>query len=186
VHQDFTRYKVVVFPHGSMNWYYTQHGKQAGPVDDAAICELIQSGAVTRSTMVWSDGMADWLPAGQTQLSSRFAAGGPPPLRTPTPAPTPPEHDWDRDATKIYPSNPPKSPHLSWLNVIVVGLAQILFGQVAKGLAILGAAFVLGIITGGITFFLVAPIAIIDGFMVGNVLKAGQPVGKWEFFPSKR
>jgi uncharacterized RDD family membrane protein YckC len=45
-----------------MQWYYADQGKQAGPVDEARLDELVASGVVREDTLVWCDGMADWQP----------------------------------------------------------------------------------------------------------------------------
>jgi uncharacterized RDD family membrane protein YckC len=52
-----------------MNWYYVEHGKQAGPVADEQFNEMLASGQITPDTLVWHEGMADWRP-------SREARGG--------------------------------------------------------------------------------------------------------------
>lgn len=45
-----------------MNWYYVEQGKQTGPVNDEQFYALFQSGTITLETLVWREGMADWLP----------------------------------------------------------------------------------------------------------------------------
>jgi membrane protease subunit (stomatin/prohibitin family) len=52
------------------------NGSQAGPYDTATLQNMIQEGQLHRETLVWSQGMANWTPAGQTELASQF----PPPL----------------------------------------------------------------------------------------------------------
>jgi hypothetical protein len=63
-------------------WYYTQNNQQVGPVDEAKIKELIASGAITASTLVWTAGMATWQPITQTPLSGMFGnlPPAPPPV----------------------------------------------------------------------------------------------------------
>ena len=59
-------------------WYYTQNGQQAGPVDDAQLKGLLASGQVGASDMVWKDGMAAWQPASSVpELSAGVPAAGP-------------------------------------------------------------------------------------------------------------
>jgi len=48
-----------------MDWYYVDGGKQAGPVDETQLEQLLTSGTVQASTLVWHEGMANWLPYGQ-------------------------------------------------------------------------------------------------------------------------
>ncbi len=61
-----------------MNWYYVQAGQQAGPVNDADLENLFQTGVVTAETMVWREGMANWEPYAKVKggaSSSTSAAG---------------------------------------------------------------------------------------------------------------
>ncbi|MBN2163900.1 MAG: zinc ribbon domain-containing protein [Pontiellaceae bacterium] len=84
-------------------------------------------------------------------------------------------------ADLICPKNPPTSPHMALLAFVQAGLPHIVFGQVAKGIVII-VAFWMSVPTGfGPLLILVA--ALIDAYKVGNALKAGRPVKKWEFFP---
>ena len=46
-----------------MNWFYENNGASAGPVEDAALQELIAAGTITAATKLWHDGMAGWEPA---------------------------------------------------------------------------------------------------------------------------
>lgn len=50
-------------------WYYTLNGQQFGPVDEAKIKEMIASGAINASTMVWTTGMPSWVMIGQSPLA---------------------------------------------------------------------------------------------------------------------
>src|SRR6188472_1248011 len=45
-----------------MTWYYHLGGQQLGPVSDAELANLLQSGRINRNTPVWREGMADWQP----------------------------------------------------------------------------------------------------------------------------
>ncbi len=45
-----------------MNWFYVEQGNQAGPVDDAQLEELARQGRIQPSTLVWREGMPDWVP----------------------------------------------------------------------------------------------------------------------------
>ena len=45
-------------------WYYGRQGKTIGPVNASEIADLIRLQIVTRDTLLWSEDMADWLPAG--------------------------------------------------------------------------------------------------------------------------
>ena len=66
-------------------WHVTQAGRSAGPFDTAALTASAAKGELTAATLVWTAGMAGWLPAGQLPaLAHLFAAPPPPP---PPPAP---------------------------------------------------------------------------------------------------
>ncbi|MCX6984932.1 MAG: DUF4339 domain-containing protein [Lentisphaerae bacterium] len=53
---------------GTVEWYYAAGSKQVGPVDEYIMRQLVDSRTVTNSTMVWRQGMDDWLPASETEL----------------------------------------------------------------------------------------------------------------------
>lgn len=80
----------------------------------------------------------------------------------------------------VYPKNPPISPHLSWLNLFIPGLSHFLMGQTMKGVVWLVGCFALWAVALG---WAVQIASTVDGFMVGQVLQSGRPVGEWQFFP---
>jgi hypothetical protein len=54
-------------------------GQQIGPLDPAALAAKAREGALTRTTLVWKQGMAAWTPAEQVpDLQSLFTAMPPP------------------------------------------------------------------------------------------------------------
>jgi hypothetical protein len=55
-------------------WYYVRNNQRIGPVDDNALAALIQNGTLTRQTLVWKEGMADWQQAGASELTEKFSA----------------------------------------------------------------------------------------------------------------
>jgi membrane protease subunit (stomatin/prohibitin family) len=55
-------------------------GKQAGPFSIAQVQQMIQSGAITRDTLMWKAGMAAWADAGAINDISAFFNNTPPPL----------------------------------------------------------------------------------------------------------
>jgi len=47
---------------GAREWYYVSlYGEQCGPVTDAQLRELHQSGFCNGSTMVWTEALDDWV-----------------------------------------------------------------------------------------------------------------------------
>ena len=74
------------------------------------------------------------------------------------------------------------SPHLALINLIIPGLAQIAFGQVAKGVIIV-LAFIVTVPTIFIAA-LVVILSIVDGYLVGGRLRRTGHIDPWAFFPS--
>ncbi len=66
------------------------------------------------------------------------------------------------------------------LSFFLPGLGQVYLGQMWKGLAIFGATIF------SVEFIIVpaiiAIVATIDAYMIGNKLRAGYMVDEWEFF----
>jgi uncharacterized RDD family membrane protein YckC len=48
-----------------MSWYYADAGKQVGPISKADLDGLFYTGAITRETLVWTEGMAGWQSYGE-------------------------------------------------------------------------------------------------------------------------
>ena len=64
---------------GAAGFYVALNGTQAGPFDSAALQAKLRDGALTRSTMVWKQGMASWVAAETVpELQALFAAVPPP------------------------------------------------------------------------------------------------------------
>ncbi len=55
-------------------------GQQAGPYDMATLQQYVQSGQITRDTLVWKAGMAAWTKAGDVADLSSLFGSVPPPL----------------------------------------------------------------------------------------------------------
>lgn len=58
-----------------MQWYYAAGQEQKGPVSTEELLELARTGAVTASTLIWKEGMAEWknvreVAAGEAALAS--------------------------------------------------------------------------------------------------------------------
>lgn len=68
-----------------VGWYYDNAGQQVGPLEQAALVELIRSGRVAPGTRVWRPGLATWTAwESVLDLSSQVARpAGPPPLGPP-------------------------------------------------------------------------------------------------------
>lgn len=44
------------------NWFYGKDSAQHGPISDLEIRNLIATGQIEGTTMIWREGMAEWLP----------------------------------------------------------------------------------------------------------------------------
>jgi uncharacterized RDD family membrane protein YckC len=60
-----------------MNWYYVEAGQQVGPVTEAEFLNLVNTGRIQPSTLVWREGLANWQPYATTQetAAATSAAG---------------------------------------------------------------------------------------------------------------
>jgi uncharacterized RDD family membrane protein YckC len=70
-------------------WYYVdpQHQRQ-GPVAAEAIARLYRSGALTRASLAWRDGMSQWTPLGE--IAAEVGIADPAPVSAPVAPPIPP------------------------------------------------------------------------------------------------
>ena len=58
-----------------VNYLYTSNGQQVGPVEGAHLVQLAQQGHVTATDHIWTEGMAEWVPATTfNQLASLYQA----------------------------------------------------------------------------------------------------------------
>jgi membrane protease subunit (stomatin/prohibitin family) len=63
----------------TIQFYAALSGKQSGPFDISVLQQYVQSGQLTKQTLVWREGMKDWIPAEQVaELKSLFDAVPPP------------------------------------------------------------------------------------------------------------
>jgi uncharacterized RDD family membrane protein YckC len=60
-----------------MNWYYVQGGQQMGPVTEADLENLFQTGVIKSDTMIWREGMANWQPYAAAKGGAGPAVGAP-------------------------------------------------------------------------------------------------------------
>ena len=85
-------------------WYYGRNEQRYGPVPKEELKGLVSSGNLEATDLVWSPGMADWLPASEVDGLFDLRASGvvsppPAPPATTSPPPPPPETEvpvaWD-------------------------------------------------------------------------------------------
>jgi hypothetical protein len=46
-------------------WHYEYRGETRGPITDRQLVTLAKSGEITTDTLVWTEQLGDWKPAGQ-------------------------------------------------------------------------------------------------------------------------
>jgi hypothetical protein len=100
---------------------------------------------------------------------------------------------FNRDDSKIYPSNPPRSPHLAWLNLFGPGLAQVVYGKTSLGVAGIVLTHVISFFSYfpipllttvcGIAYLVLLITSIVDAYKTAAALRNGLSVGKWQLFP---
>src|SRR6185312_13426904 len=91
----------------SAEWFYAKGKQKVGPVTEGQLKGLARSGEVARTDMVWKQGMAKWIQAGQVR---GLFEDGPPQAVTgsvPPPLPASPE---------VVPvaARPAPTPELPW------------------------------------------------------------------------
>jgi len=59
------------------SWFFASRGQQQGPYPEARLRQFIASGEITAETLVWTEGMAGWQPAGDFPEFARGASGPP-------------------------------------------------------------------------------------------------------------
>jgi membrane protease subunit (stomatin/prohibitin family) len=67
-------------PSTGPQYYVGVNGSQVGPFDLAALTAKVRSGEVTRSTLIWKNGMAGWIAAETVSDLQTLFASVPPPL----------------------------------------------------------------------------------------------------------
>tara|TARA_B110000977_G_C10984175_1_gene457293 strand:+ start:227 stop:817 length:591 start_codon:yes stop_codon:yes gene_type:complete len=79
----------------SKDWYYAVEGTSNGPVSEAELQELVAVSTIRSDTLVWQEGMEDWLPYARAQGTQGSA-----PLPPQTPAIS--GHDPARDDANTF------------------------------------------------------------------------------------
>lgn len=67
-------------PVPNKSFFLAVNGQQQGPFDLLALGQKLAAGQLTRDTLVWTQGMANWLAAGQVPELGQVFAAAPPPL----------------------------------------------------------------------------------------------------------
>jgi len=118
-------------------WHYTQYGQQQAPVEQEQLLRLLAAAQVGRLDLVWTEGMANWLPAGQVpELSPHLPAAAPPAYAYPPAQPL-----GYQPAPGQYINYYPPAPSSSYASLataaMVLGCCSFLVGTFLTGLAAL-------------------------------------------------
>jgi membrane protease subunit (stomatin/prohibitin family) len=65
---------------GSPMYFAVIDGKQNGPFDQQGLASQVSSGKLTAQTLVWTHGMANWVPTAQVPAVAAILADVPPPI----------------------------------------------------------------------------------------------------------
>lgn len=154
-----------------MQWYYANNGTQNGPVTQEELAALLANGSLGWNTLIWCDGMPDWLPASSVPQFQMSVVAGAPPLPQQPFAPNP-------YSPPLAPANFAGGgelvPNYLWQSILVTFFCCLPFGIVA----IVYAAKVDGLLQAGdragaqqasasartwcmVSFWLVAPFVIL-------------------------
>jgi hypothetical protein len=71
-------------------WFYEQQGERRGPVNRDELLARLSTGEITPSTLVWRDGLADWIPFSSSELAGIATTEKTPPPMPPVLSPAPP------------------------------------------------------------------------------------------------
>ena len=141
-------------------WYYSKDRSQReGPVATERLRELIQQGVLPPTTLVWTEGMADWAPASDCvpmDGAPPIGIDSPPPSAAESPAPSGVEAVHTAQPSAEAPANLAVWMRFVGVMTIVVGALYtascfgILWGvlMIIGGVALLGARTALDGITG--------------------------------------
>lgn len=65
-----------------MNWHYAENNSSKGPIPEAAFLSLVRAGRVTPETLVWHEGMPQWIPLSEAAPELLTAAASAEPAAT--------------------------------------------------------------------------------------------------------
>lgn len=73
-------------------WYCALRGRTEGPLDAAKLLRQRRKGSISDATLVWREGMEEWLPLGDVREQLQTDAAAPDsPAHITSPTPSPPE-----------------------------------------------------------------------------------------------
>jgi len=88
-------------------WFYIENSEQKGPVEKAALIELLKSGQLKPDTLVWTHYMQDWTRASEVDDLKRPTTSAPPPTPGPSAPATLEESGYDTGQSTAQPTDQP-------------------------------------------------------------------------------
>jgi membrane protease subunit (stomatin/prohibitin family) len=67
-------------PPPAVAWHVAENGQSVGPMSVEQLAQMVAQGRLTGTTLVWSAGMAGWLPASQVPALAGLLQSAPPPV----------------------------------------------------------------------------------------------------------
>lgn len=113
-------------------WFVMQGEEQIGPYTGAQLVEFATNGNIVRETLVWAEGMENWLPA--SQVEGLFPAEAPPAQAAPTQMAPAGNPYGTQMVAPADPSAPYPSPEVGpgkfglWMGLFLGGIALIVVG----------------------------------------------------------
>src|SRR5579862_7759696 len=98
-----------------MSWFYADAGRQAGPVDEAALDDLVRRGVVRDDTLVWKEGMAAWQPHASVRGPRQSAPMPSAPAAVAAGVASAPETRYCSECGRTYPAS----------ELVVIGTANV-------------------------------------------------------------
>jgi hypothetical protein len=78
LHTQVTMLQNATAPDSAVYYYCTDKGKRVGPISAGDLANLLDAETLTNETLIWHQGLDDWVPIGRTSL--RHKPKGPPPV----------------------------------------------------------------------------------------------------------
>jgi uncharacterized RDD family membrane protein YckC len=141
-------------------WHYVQSGRQAGPVAEDVLRRMVDTGAVGPSDLIWTDGFADWQPAGQVpEFAGRTAATAPPVFETENDSP------YAAPMVTVTRAYGPSAGRVSYAGFWKRFVALIIDGIVVQVAAFMGGALI-GLTLGAVSRDVAEAVAGVFGFLL--------------------
>jgi hypothetical protein len=142
-------------------WYYVENGQSIGPVSDDKMHDLLNKGTINQTTMIWKEGMPNWVTVAQLLQGNTPQTSIPTTTTESANSPAPTEAAYQMPSSNTYSNyqNTAQDPNLEIYRpgalsfYILAGLGTLLgiFALTAhngpsSGIAIIGISIVLAII----------------------------------------